>query len=238
MKMPFPTTLWYNRRMNATAIIARIRRIYDALTADFQAHPAPVVDLIAAQGASPFHILVATMLSARTKDATTAKVIREQLFPVVHGPDDLQRLSVGEIERLIFPVGFFHAKAQYLKALPEALDAKFGGVLPETVEELCELPGVGRKTANLVVAQAFRKPGICVDVHVHRICNRLGLVKTATPLETEMRLRELLPVELWRGWNGAFVSFGQRICTPRNPKCAECPISSDCATHQHTRRGA
>ncbi len=221
--------------MNASATTARIHRIYDTLTADFQAHPAPVVDLIAAQGASPFHILVATMLSARTKDATTAKVIREQLFPVVQGPDDLRRLSVEEIEQLIFPVGFFHAKAQYLKALPEALDAKFGGVLPETVEELCELPGVGRKTANLVVAQAFRKPGICVDVHVHRICNRLGLVRTETPLETEMRLRKLLPVELWRGWNGAFVSFGQRICTPRNPKCADCPIASDCTTRRHAK---
>ncbi len=206
----------------------RLRALHKALDADFQAHPAPVVDLLAAQGARPFHILVATLLSARTKDATTAKVIREQLFPVVHGPEDLRRLSVEEIERLIFPVGFFHAKARYLKELPDALDAKFGGRLPETVEELCELPGVGRKTANLVVAQAFRKPGICVDVHVHRICNRMGIVRTATPKETEMRLRELLPVDLWRGWNGVFVSFGQRTCTPRRPKCGDCPVAAFC----------
>lgn len=210
------------------ALRQRIRTIHDILAADFHAHPAPVVDLLAAQGESPFRILIATILSARTKDATTAKVVREQLFPVVRGPEDLRRLSVDEISRLIFPVGFFREKARHLKALPDVLDSLFGGVLPDTVEELCRLPGVGRKTANLVVAQGFGKPGICVDVHVHRISNRLGLVETKTPLETEMRLREILPKDLWRGWNGALVSFGQRICTPRNPKCGSCPIATLC----------
>ena len=210
------------------ALQRRIRAIHDILAADFLAHPAPVIDLMAAQGESPFRILVATILSARTKDATTAKVVREQLFPAMKGPDDLRRLSVAEIERLIYPVGFYRDKARHLKALPDALDSLFGGVLPDTVEDLCRLPGVGRKTANLVVAQGFGKPGICVDVHVHRISNRLGLVATSTPRETEMRLREILPVGLWRGWNGALVSFGQRTCTPRNPKCGGCPVARLC----------
>ena len=194
--------------------------------------------MIEAQTHDPFCVLVGTILSARTKDQCTAGAVR-RLFAKAKGevfrPEDLERLTVREIEKLIYPVGFFHDKARHLKELPKVLKEKFGGVLPNTVEALCELPGVGRKTANLTVAVGFDLPAICVDVHVHRICNRLGLVNTTTPLETEMQLRKLLPVDLWRGWNGAFVSFGQRICTPRNPRCAECPISSDCATCRHSR---
>lgn len=195
---------------------------------DFQSHPAPVIDLMGAQGESPFRILLATILSARTKDACTAKVVKEQLFPVVHSWDDIRRLSVDELAALIHPVGFFRQKAAAIKQIPDVLDARFGGQIPETVEELVELPGVGRKTANLVVAVAFGKPAICVDVHVHRIMNRTGFVKTETPLETEMALRKKLPVEFWRTWNACFVSLGQRICTPQRPHCAECPIRAFC----------
>ena len=198
------------------------------LRREFESNPAPVVDLLAAQKASPFKILVATILSARTRDETTAAVVRDKLFPRVSSMDDLRRIPEEELARLIHPVGFFREKARHLKALPDAVDALFGGVLPETVEELCRLPGVGRKTANLVVAQAFGKPAVCVDVHVHRISNRLGLVKTRTPLETEMALRRVLPVRLWREWNGSLVSFGQRRCTPRNPKCDGCPVARWC----------
>ena len=209
-----------------------------ALKKEFAAHAAPIIELIEAQTHDPFCVLVGTILSARTKDACTTGAVR-RLFATARGktfaPADLERLAVEEIEKLIYPVGFFRDKARHLKELPRVLQEKFGGTLPRTVEELCELPGVGRKTANLTVAVGFDLPAICVDVHVHRICNRLGLVKTTTPLETEMRLRKLLPVELWRGWNGAFVSFGQRICTPRTPKCAECPIASDCATNGRKR---
>ncbi len=207
-----------------------LEAMHRVLKADFDANPAPIVDFLAAQSASPFHILVATILSARTKDETTARVVREKLFPRVSSMKDLRGLTVEEIEDLIFPVGFYKMKARYLAALPDAVDTKFGGVLPETVEELCELPGVGRKTANLVVALAFEKPGLCVDVHVHRISNRLGMVRTATPYETEMALRKLLPQHLWRTWNACLVSFGQRRCLPRGGKCAECPIREFCAT--------
>ena len=116
----------------------------------------------------------------------------------------------------------------HLKELPGVLKEKFGGVLPNTVEELCELPGVGRKTANLTVAVGFDLPAICVDVHVHRITNRLGLIKTKSPFETEMALRKILPVKYWKTWNSHLVSFGQTRCAPRGPKCGDCPIAKFC----------
>ncbi|MDD5708575.1 MAG: endonuclease III, partial [Kiritimatiellae bacterium] len=177
----------------------------------------------------PFRVLLGTILSARTKDACTAGAC-ERLFTRVTTPHDLRALSLREIERLIFPVGFFRTKARMLQRLPDVLEQRFGGRLPETVEELCELPGVGRKTANLVVALGFGKPAICVDVHVHRICNRLGLIRTHTPFESEMALRKLLPVRYWRTWNSYLVSFGQTRCLPRRPRCDGCPIRAWCDT--------
>ncbi len=203
-------------------------KVHALLKADFDAHPAPVVDLMGAQGESPFRILLATILSARTKDACTAKVTKERLFPVVHGWDDIRGMSVDELAGLIHPVGFFRQKAAAIKKIPDVLDAEFGGEIPRTVDELVRLPGVGRKTANLVVAVAFGKPAVCVDVHVHRIMNRTGLLVTATPLDTESALRAELPERFWRDWNAVFVSLGQRICLPRNPHCAQCPIRKYC----------
>ncbi len=205
-----------------------IPEVHRRLMRDFNNNPSPVIDLMGAQGAEPFKILVATVLSARTRDETTSKVISEKLFPAVKNFADLRAFTVPEIERLIYPVGFYRQKAAALNKMAYVIEEKFGGEIPETVEELCELPGVGRKTANLVVAVAFGKPAICVDVHVHRINNRLGLIKTKDPLETEMKLRKILPVELWRTWNACFVSFGQRRCTPRNPKCEGCIIGEFC----------
>ena len=207
---------------------ADVPAVHRAALAEFRSHPAPVVDLMGAQGEGAFRILLATILSARTKDACTAKVCREKLFPAVKGWNDIRRLSVDELAALVHPVGFFRQKAAAIKKIPDVLDAKFGGRIPETVEELCELPGVGRKTANLVVAVAFGKPAICVDVHVHRIMNRMGLVKTETPLDTEMALRRVLPEKYWRTWNACFVSHGQRVCLPRNPRCAECDLRRWC----------
>lgn len=203
-------------------------RVHALLKADFDAHPAPVVDLMGAQGASPFQILLATILSARTKDSCTAKVTREKLFPAVRCWDDIRKLSVDELAHLIHPVGFFRQKAAAIKKIPDVLDAEFGGEIPRTVDELMRLPGVGRKTANLVAAVAFGEPAVCVDVHVHRIMNRTGLLASETPLDTELALRAKLPVTLWRGWNAVFVSLGQRICLPRNPRCAQCPIRRYC----------
>ena len=235
-------------------LLRKIAAIDAALKAEFKAHAAPIIELVEAQTHDPFCVLVGTILSARTKDACTAGAVK-RLFAagvarrdvgadpgtdvgtgpsVGTGPitpfcaDDLDRLSVAEIERLIYPVGFYRDKARHLKELPRVLKERFGGVLPHTVEELCALPGVGRKTANLTVAVGFDLPAICVDVHVHRISNRLRLVQTKTPLETEMALRKLLPVKYWKTWNSHLVSFGQTRCGPVRPKCAGCPIRNYC----------
>ena len=201
------------------------------LKQEFKAHSAPIIKLIEAQTHDPFCVLVGTILSARTKDACTAGAVK-RLFAEAEGeffaPADLERLSEERIAELIYPVGFYRDKARHLKALPRVLTQKFGGKLPHTVEELCELPGVGRKTANLTVAVGFDLPAICVDVHVHRICNRLGLIQTRTPLETEMTLRRILPVRYWKTWNSHLVSFGQTRCAPVRPRCSGCPIAPYC----------
>lgn len=203
----------------------------EALSREFEAHSAPIIELIKAQTDDPFCVLVGTILSSRTKDACTAGAVR-RLFATAAGErfslSDLERLSEEEIEKLIYPVGFYHVKAKHLKELPIVLREKFNGIVPNTVEELCELPGVGRKTANLTVAVGFDLPAICVDVHVHRICNNLRIVKTKTPLETEMKLREILPTKYWKTWNSVFVSFGQTRCDPVRPRCNGCPIAKYC----------
>ena len=209
--------------------VADIPAVHRALARAFQKVRAPIIDLVAAQTRDPFHVLVGTILSARTKDQTTAEACG-RLFQRIRTPADLRQVPPAELERMIFPVGFYHTKAKHLKQLPDVLDAKFGGRIPETVEELCELPGVGRKTANLVVVLGFDKPGICVDVHVHRICNRLGLIQTPAPFETEMTLRRILPARYWKTWNSYLVSFGQTQCRPINPRCPTCPIQKVCDT--------
>lgn len=188
----------------------------------------PVVELIEMQTSDPFKVLVATILSARTKDQTTAAAA-ERLFTTVGTPAELGALSADEIEKLIYPVGFYRDKAKHLKELPAVLFREFDGRIPDTVEELILLPGVGRKTANLVVAVAFNKPAVCVDIHVHRIFNRLGYLATKTPFETEMTLRKHLPIDYWTTFNSYFVSFGQHVCRPVNPHCPMCPISQWCS---------
>ncbi|MFN2366603.1 MAG: endonuclease III, partial [Desulfurivibrionaceae bacterium] len=183
----------------------------------------PVVDLIAVQTNDPYRILVATILSARTRDEVTAKAAA-RLFGEAPDPAALAGLSRERIERLIRPVGFFRNKAGYLADLPGVLQRDFSGRIPETVEELCRLPGVGRKTANLVVAVAFKKPAICVDTHVHRIMNIWGYVKTATPTATETVLRRKLPRKYWLKINSILVAFGQGTCKPRRPHCDRCVL--------------
>lgn len=197
------------------------------LKREYARHDAPVVELTKARTNDPFLILLTTILSARTKDATTAEVSR-RLFKTVKRPADLKKLTQKQLEKLIFPIGFYRTKAKHLRALPDVLSKRFNGKVPETIDELCELPGVGRKTANLVSTVAFDRYGICVDVHVHRISNRLGYVDTKTPLETEMALREKLPRRYWKTWNSHLVSYGQTVCTPTNPWCSKCPIAQHC----------
>jgi endonuclease III len=205
-----------------------IPAVHKVLKREYEKQDAPIIEFIQAQTGSPFKVLIATILSARTKDETTTQAVRK-LFKVVQCPADLRHVSLVELEKLIHPVGFFRVKAKHLKKLPDVLDREFDGHIPDTIDELCKLPGVGRKTANLVVTVAFDKHGICVDVHVHRITNRLGLIQTQTPLETEMRLREILPKRYWKSWNRQLVSFGQTLCRPIRPHCARCPIADFCS---------
>jgi endonuclease III len=193
----------------------------------FEAVKTPIVDLIQIQTQEPFKVLLATILSARTKDETTARAVAK-LFQKVNEPNDLDALSIEEIDSMIWQVGFHREKAKHLKALPRVLNERFGGAIPSEIDDLLLLPGVGRKTANLVRTVAFSLPAICVDVHVHRICNRWGYIKTETPLESEMALRAKLPQKHWQNINSYVVAFGQNLCKPRKPDCMNCPISDYC----------
>jgi len=205
----------------------RIRKIVEILREEKKKWNVPIVTLMSQTGSDPFKILVATVLSLRTKDEVTAKAA-ERLFQVADTPEKLLKLEEDEIASLIYPVGFYRRKAKNLKEIAKILIEKYGGKVPDDLEELLKLPGVGRKTANLVITLGYGKPGICVDTHVHRIMNRLGYVKTKTPEETEFALREKLPKEFWIEINDLLVSLGQHICHPTSPKCSQCPIEPYC----------
>jgi len=204
-----------------------IDEIIDRLEKEVRTYEVPVVDLIAAQTKDPFKVLVATILSARTKDEVTAAATR-RLFAVANTAPELASLSVQDLEKLIYPVGFFRNKAKYLHQLPAVLEQRFSGQVPDEIDALLQLPGVGRKTANLVVAVAFNKPAICVDTHVHRIMNIWGYVTTETPLQTEMALREKLSQKYWIRINGLLVAFGQGTCRPLYPHCEQCVLCDLC----------
>lgn len=201
--------------------------IFPLLQHEVSTYQVPIVDLIATQTRDPLKVLVATILSARTKDEVTARASR-RLFACAETMDALARLTVDELERLIYPVGFFRNKARFLSELPKALLERFDGKVPDTIDALLTLPGVGRKTANLVVAVAFDKPALCVDTHVHRIVNIWGMVATKTPLQTEMALRKQLPVPYWNDLNAVLVAFGQGTCKPVRPHCDCCIIEQWC----------
>jgi endonuclease-3 len=189
----------------------------------------PAVEKISAEQAEqPFQILIATLLSARTQDATT-HAASTRLFRRANTPAAMARLSVEAIEKLIFPVGFYRTKAKHVKACCEMLVERFGGVVPNTLEELVTLPGVGRKTANLVLIIGFRsQQNICVDVHVHRISNRLGWVRTEAPEETEQALYGATAKRWWPLINLYLVTWGQNVCRPTFPRCGDCVIAEEC----------
>ena len=186
----------------------------------------PIITLIAEQK-SPFQVLVGTVLSARTKDETTTKACN-QLFKIAPTNNRLLKLNVKQIEKLIYPVGFYITKAKNLYKLSRQLKNDFNNKVPDTLDELITMAGVGRKTANLVITLAFRKHGICVDTHVHKISNRLGYIKTKTPFETEMALRKKLPKKHWIIYNDLLVMWGQSICRPISPWCSICAIRKYC----------
>lgn len=204
-----------------------IKKIYKILKKELKGFTIPLAEEINVKSKKPFFVLIATVLSSRTKDTTT-KVVCEKLFKEVKNNEDLLKINVKELERLIYPVGFYKTKAKNLKKLAIILKEKYKNKIPQTIEELIELPGVGRKTANLVLAVSFNIPAICVDTHVHRIMNRIGYIETKTPLKTEMLLRKKLLKELWKDTNYLFIILGQNICFPINPNCKECPINKLC----------
>lgn len=187
----------------------------------------PTVSQVAEETKDPFQILISTVLSARTKDETT-EAASTRLFALADNPQKILRLTRRTIEKAIYPVGFYRTKAKHLLELCRQIMNRFHGKVPDTLEELMELKGVGRKTANLVITLGFNKLGICVDTHVHRISNRLGIVKTKTPEQTEMSLQRRLPRRYWIRYNDLLVSFGQNICKPISPLCTRCPIEKLC----------
>ena len=188
---------------------------------------APVLSVESAIGRGPFAILIFTALSARTRDETTIKA-GKKLLSRAPTPQKLSHLSISQIQKLIYPVGFYKTKARHLHALAHNLLYDFGGKVPSTFDDLTSLPGVGRKTANIVLASAFGKHTIGVDTHVHRISNRLGLVKAKSPEKTNDALDRIIPNRYKKKFNMSMVAFGQTVCTPLRPKCSECPLSKDC----------
>ena len=187
----------------------------------------PIVTLMAETYESPFRVLISCILSLRTQDSTTAKA-SHRLFAAADSPPAMVKLSTRRIEKLIYPVGFYKTKAKNIREICRRLIVDHAGKVPDEIDELLNFNGVGRKTANLVVTLGYRKPGICVDTHVHRISNRWGYVKTKTPEKTEYALREKLPKQYWIEYNDLLVSFGQHLCRPISPVCSRCPIEKYC----------
>jgi endonuclease-3 len=205
----------------------RIAQVLERLKIAVSALSDPSVTLVGKRWHSPYLVLVSCLLSLRTKDETTLPA-SERLFELAQTPEGMLKLSIADMEHAIYPVGFYRTKARRIHDISHVLIRDYKGNVPDTLEALLSLKGVGRKTANLVLVEGFGKPGICVDTHVHRITNRLGYVHTGTPDKTEAALRVKLPRELWKDINWVLVLWGQNVCRPVSPKCSECPVCKMC----------
>jgi endonuclease-3 len=184
-------------------------------------------ELHEAETGGPFSILIGTILSARTKDESTTKVVKV-LFSKYKNSKELASANLKDVEKIIKSIGFYHVKAKRIIEVAKIIDSRYKGKVPDDLEKLVGLPGVGRKTANCVLVYAFDKPAIPVDIHVHRISNRLGLVDTKTPEETELELMKKIPKKFWLEINDTFVMYGQNICKPISPMCEVCKIKNSC----------
>ena len=213
-------TIAHSHDIPFEAILAKIRQLNDGFKD-------PAVTQVAEKTRDPYRVLISCVISLRTKDDVTAAAT-ERLFSRADTPEKMRRLPLQEIEALIFPAGFYRNKARHIRQISEILQEKYAGRVPDTLEDLLALPGVGRKTANLVLSVGFGKPAICVDTHVHRIANRMGWVSTKTPEQTEMSLREKLPRPFWIEINDLLVTFGQNVCKPISPLCSKCPVTAYC----------
>jgi endonuclease-3 len=215
------------RPLDIDAVIRTLKRTVRAWSP-------PAVAQVQADRPDPFRALVSCLLSLRTKDAVTEAASR-RLFALADTPAALLALPRRAIERTIYPVCFYRVKARTLQEVSRDLLARFAGRVPDTLEDLLTLKGVGRKTANLVVTVGYNKAGICVDTHVHRISNRWGYVRTKTPEQTEQALRAVLPRRHWIVFNDLLVPFGQNCCKPISPLCSRCPVAAHCARVGVTR---
>ncbi|MEW6408584.1 MAG: endonuclease III [Nitrospirota bacterium] len=204
-----------------------IHRVVAMLKKEVKRWETPIVGVVADSTRDPFKILISCLLSLRTKDGTTARAT-ERLFEIASTPEEMMGLPVRTIEKLIYPVGFYRVKAKRLKSVSEELVQRYSSRVPDELDELLKIKGVGRKTANLVITLGYKKLGICVDTHVHRIMNRWGYVGTKNPEQTEMELRRKLPQKYWITINDLLVSYGQNICKPISPLCSQCKLISYC----------
>ncbi len=207
--------------------IAEINRIVHTVTGTSRDWSPTAVGVVAEESRDPFRILISCLISLRTKDEVTAEA-SARLFNLATAPRRMAELPPAAIARAIYPAGFYRTKARTIRDICRTLLERHGGKVPDTMEDLLSLKGVGRKTANLVLTIGFGKPGICVDTHVHRISNRLGIVATKTPEQTEFALRQVLPRRHWIPYNDLLVTFGQNVCKPISPRCSMCPVASLC----------
>ncbi len=211
--------------------LEKIRRILDGMISTMNSVKPPRMtalrELREAENGSPLSILIGTILSARTRDESTAAVVK-MLFSKYKTANALAKAKLADVEKIIKRTGFYHVKAKRIIEVASIIDSRYSGKVPKTMEELLSLPGVGRKTANCVLVYAFDEPAIPVDTHVHRISNRLGLVQTKIPEETEIELMKKIPREYWLRINDTFVMYGQNICKPISPMCSVCQIKKDC----------
>ncbi|MEE9614368.1 MAG: endonuclease III [Thermodesulfobacteriota bacterium] len=204
-----------------------ISKVVSVLKKEIKRFKVPAVTVVSERTRDPFRVLISCLLSLRTKDEVTAAA-SARLFDLASTPKETAALTTGVIEKAIYPAGFYRTKARIIKDISRELAEEHGSKVPDTIEGLLKLKGVGRKTANLVVTLGFGKPGICVDTHVHRITNRWGYVKTKNPEETETALREKLPKRHWIPINDLLVTYGQNLCKPVSPHCSECRLFEFC----------
>ncbi|MBN2545227.1 MAG: endonuclease III [Spirochaetes bacterium] len=214
--------------------INNIEYVLKILKNAYKKSKAPSVTLIADTTGNPFNILISTLISLRTKDEVTIQSSK-RLFEKAKSFYDIKKIPLKDMEKLIYPAGFYKVKSARIKQIADIITEKYNGKIPDDIDELLKLPGVGRKTANLVVALGFNKPGLCVDTHVHRITNRFGWVKTKNPFETEMALRKFLPVKYWEIINNYLVSYGQTVCKPISPFCSLCKLNEICPKNGVTK---
>ncbi|MBP9853355.1 MAG: endonuclease III [Candidatus Omnitrophica bacterium] len=190
--------------------------------------PDPSVTLVGKKWKSPFLVLISCIMSLRTKDETTLPA-SERLFKLANTPETMIKLTPGQIEKAIYPVGFYKTKAKTILGICKDIIEKFDHKVPDDLDTLMTMKGVGRKTANLVLTEGFDIPAMCVDTHVHRISNRFGYVESKSPEETEWALRKKLPKIYWKDYNALLVTWGQNVCRPISPLCSQCSVNQHCA---------